>query len=133
MGGALSVAVYIAFGLVGFPVFAGGGGISYVLQPTFGYLIGFAVGAYITGAVSSRGEATFGRLLLASFAGLFVVYALGMIYYYIIYTFYIGSAVSFKALFIYCFALAVPGDALLCFAGALIGKRLLPILKKERI
>ena len=36
-----SVLLYIGIGLLGIPVFASGGGISYVLVPSFGYLIGF--------------------------------------------------------------------------------------------
>ena len=37
--GALSQAVYVLIGLVGVPIFALGGGFSYVLQPTFGFLL----------------------------------------------------------------------------------------------
>ena len=47
--GALAVLVYIALGLLGVPVFASGGGPSYVLQPTFGFMLGFLPGAYLTG------------------------------------------------------------------------------------
>ena len=36
--GAASVAVYVAFGLSGVPVFTQGGGPGYIFQPTFGYL-----------------------------------------------------------------------------------------------
>ncbi len=43
--GFTAVMSYIAVGLAGIPVFASGGGISYVFQPSFGYLIGFAIGA----------------------------------------------------------------------------------------
>lgn len=39
--GAVSVAIYIILGLAGVPIFTGGGGIGYVVYPTFGYLIGF--------------------------------------------------------------------------------------------
>ena len=38
--GALAVLVYIAMGLIGLPVFTQGGGIGYVLMPSFGYLLG---------------------------------------------------------------------------------------------
>lgn len=41
--GALAVGTYVVMGLVGIPVFASGGGPSYVLQPTFGYLVGFTI------------------------------------------------------------------------------------------
>ena len=35
--GAMSVTLYVALGLLGLPIFASGGGIGYVFQPTFGY------------------------------------------------------------------------------------------------
>ena len=38
----LSVSSYILIGLCGVPVFATGGGIGYLLKPTFGFLLGFA-------------------------------------------------------------------------------------------
>ncbi len=47
-----AVWVYIALGLLGLPVFTNGGGPGYVFQPTFGYLIGFALGSRITGMLS---------------------------------------------------------------------------------
>lgn len=47
--GAASAGVYVSLGLLGLPVFTGGGGIGYVLRPTFGYLIGFIVGNYVCG------------------------------------------------------------------------------------
>ncbi len=49
--GAASMLIYIAVGLVRIPVFTEGGGIMYVLKPTFGYLIGFAVCAFVVGYV----------------------------------------------------------------------------------
>ena len=36
---------YVLLGLLGIPVFTGGGGIGYVLHPTFGYLLGFLAAA----------------------------------------------------------------------------------------
>ena len=50
--GATAVGVYIVLGLAGLPVFTQGGGPSYVFQPTFGYIIGFAIGAYVTGKIA---------------------------------------------------------------------------------
>ena len=41
--GAASVCIYIVLGLMGLPVFAEGGGLAYVLKPSFGYIIGFAL------------------------------------------------------------------------------------------
>ena len=50
--GAASVAVYVALGLSGVPVFTQGGGPGYIFQPTFGYLLGFIAGAWLTGKLS---------------------------------------------------------------------------------
>ena len=45
--GVLSAVVYLIIGLIGVPVFSAGGGIFYVLQPTFGYLLGFVLAGLI--------------------------------------------------------------------------------------
>ena len=127
--GAAAVLCYIALGLVGLPIFASGGGISYVLQPTFGYLLGFALGTYVTGRIANAVPApSFKRLLAANFTGLIIVYLMGMVYYWLISTLYIGTEIGFWTLFLYCFLLAVPGDILLCIVAAIIGKRLVPAL-----
>ena len=99
-----------------------------MLQPTFGYLIGFIAGSYITGAIARRGKADTRRLLMGCFAGLAVVYALGMIYYYVISAVYLNEPVGIGALFLYCFVLAVPGDIALCLLSAALAKRLMPVI-----
>ena len=43
VNGALAVVGYIVLGLVGLPIFTQGGGPGYIFQPSFGYIIGFAV------------------------------------------------------------------------------------------
>ncbi|WP_053956843.1 biotin transporter BioY [Inediibacterium massiliense] len=40
--GSLSVGIYIVIGLLGLPIFTSGGGIGYIFEPTFGYIIGMA-------------------------------------------------------------------------------------------
>ena len=47
--GALAVIIYAIVGLLGVPIFTAGGGIGYVFQPSFGYIIGMAVGAFVFG------------------------------------------------------------------------------------
>lgn len=129
--GGVSVCIYIALGLMGLPVFAQGGGPAYVLQPSFGYIIGFAAAAYVTGTIANKVQAPgFGRLLAANFAGLGIVYAAGMVYYYLMSNFYLHTPIGLWPLFLYCFLLAVPGDIVLCILGAVLGKRLIPVIKK---
>ena len=61
----LSLALYLVLGLAGVPIFTKGGGIGYVLQPTFGYLIGFASGAVIAALICSKGRYSYPRLIAA--------------------------------------------------------------------
>ncbi len=128
--GAAAVLVYVVLGLCGVPVFTEGGGLGYVLKPSFGYLIGFILGTYVTGLIAGRAENPGYKLLLAAnFCGLLIVYAFGMAYCWLISEFYLGTPLGLWPLFLYCFVLAVPGDALLCLLAAAIGKRLIPLVR----
>ena len=132
--GCLAVGIYILLGLIGLPIFAQGGGIGYIFQPSFGYIIGFAVGAFVTGVIANqKNRPSFLRLLAADFAGLLIVYLLGMVYYYLISAFYLGNPIGLWPLFLYCFILAVPGDIILCIMGAFLGERLIPIIKEGKL
>ena len=132
--GALSVGVYILIGICGIPIFTQGGVPGYVLQPTFGYLIGFLVGTFVTGLIIHKvPRPSIKRLLVANFSGLLIVYTLGTIYYLLIAVFYTTTEQSLWTLFLYCFVFPMPGDILICVVCALLGKRLVPILKKEKL
>ena len=72
--GALSQAVYVLIGLVGVPIFALGGGFSYIFQPTFGFLLGLIPCAFVIGKLAKR-PLTFWRTALSMLAGLAVLYA----------------------------------------------------------
>lgn len=132
--GAMAVGIYMIMGLLGLPVFSEGGGPGYLLRPSFGYLIGFGVGAYVTGKIANQvSRPGYKRLLAANFAGLGIVYFFGMLYYYLISKLYLGSPIGLWPLFLYGFILAVPGDMVLCLAGAVLGKRLIPLIKSNRM
>ncbi len=127
--GAVSVALYAFLGLAGLPVFAEGGGLWYLLKPSFGYILGFIIGSYVTGKMTESLEGlTYRRILIANFVGLAIVYGTGMIYYYVICNFVINTPIGLWPLFLYCFLLVVPGDICLCFVAAALAKRLKPVL-----
>ena len=129
--GALSVGVYILLGLVGLPVFAEGGGFWYILKPSFGYLLGFMLAAYVTGRmVERKGRLTTGWVMAVNFLGLFIVYAAGMIYYYVICNYGIDTPIAIGPLFLYCFVLAVPGDICLCILAAILTVRVRPVFQR---
>lgn len=126
--GALSVGVYILLGLIGIPVFTGGGGPAYILMPTFGYLIGFVVGTYLGGRYLEINGYSSKNIFISSIINLFFVYLFGMVYYYMISNFYIGTPFSVKNVILYCFLLAVPGDLFLCLVSTISGKKILKAL-----
>lgn len=130
--GMISVVVYMVLGLIGLPVFSEGGGIWYILKPSFGYIIGFCIGTFVTGLIAERmKEKTIPRYLLANFTGLMIVYVVGMVYYYIICNYVINTPIAFGPLFLYCFLLAVPGDICLCIFAAVLVKRVKPIWDRQ--
>ena len=132
--GTISVTAYMLLGLAGLPIFTEGGGLWYVFKLSFGYIIGFAVAAYVNGKIANaKTHPSYRRLLGANFLGLFIVYAFGMIYYYVISNFYLNSPIGVGALFLYCFVLAVPGDIVLCIVAAIIGKRMIPLIQGGRL
>jgi biotin transport system substrate-specific component len=123
--GALAVGTYVLMGLVGIPVFASGGGPSYVLQPTFGYLVGFTVQAWVCGKMArqSKGEVTLSRLLGINLVGMAIVYVLGISYFWLSSNYLIQAPIGFWAVLWYCGVLQVVPDFLLCLGAAAIGIR----------
>lgn len=95
--GALSMVVYLLLGLVGLPVFAKPpfGGPAYILMPTFGFLLGQILAAYAAAKIlEGNQKRSFTKYLLASLAGMAVIYLVGLPYIYGILNFYVGKAVS---------------------------------------
>jgi biotin transporter BioY len=63
--GTLSQLIYLISGITGVPWFSRGGGLSYILSPTFGYLLGFIPASYIAGYVNEKKKLIIPGLLLA--------------------------------------------------------------------
>lgn len=110
--GALSQLLYIALGLAGLPVFAQGGGIQYVFNPSFGYLVGFAAAAFVTGAVARRPAAdSLPRLVLAAAAGVAVIYLFGVGVLYAQLRFVAHQPASFSGVLVSGCLVFLPWDA----------------------
>ena len=124
--GALSQGVYVALGLIGLPIFTAGGGFGYVLQPTFGFLLGLIPAATIIGTISRRSASPL-RLALACLAGLAVLYAVGIPYMALILNGYMGKGMSVSALLWAGMLPFLPGDAIKIAVTALLG----PLLRKR--
>ncbi|MGY0373787.1 biotin transporter BioY [Clostridium sp. JNZ J1-5] len=130
--GALSQIIYVLLGLAGVPVFTKPGGLSYIFEPTFGYLIGFIVGAYVIGKISeSIRDINFLKLFLASFLGVVVIYIIGVPYLYIILKHVANANITFSSAAKSGFLIFLPGDLLKCIITALIGTKVIPLIKYD--
>lgn len=83
--GLLSQIAYISLGLAGLPIFTSGGGIEYLQQPNFGYLIGFILGAWLCGWLAYQTLVKFSSLVASCLVGLIVIHLIGIIYLTIMY------------------------------------------------
>ena len=129
--GCLTVCIYLMMGLAGLPVFTMGGGIGYFLRPTFGYLLGYIPGVFLTGRIAERPEKPgFKRLFLAALAGIAVIYFFGTVYLFLLNRFYLGNTIAFWPMIMACDIQPLPGDLIKCVAAAKISERLLPLIRK---
>ena len=125
-GGALSQAVYVALGLLGLPIFTAGGGFGYVLQPTFGFLLGLIPAAAVIGVMTRR-SASPARIALACVVGLAVLYAIGVPYMALILNGYMGKGMSVSGLLWAGMLPFLPGDAIKIVITAV----LCPLLRRR--
>src|SRR5689334_24924555 len=79
VAGALSMALYLAAGAAGFPVFSPVGlpGVARFFGPTGGYLIAYPVAAWIAGTLAGK-QSTFFRRFLAACAGIAAIFLGGI-------------------------------------------------------
>ncbi|NLM26637.1 MAG: biotin transporter BioY [Clostridiaceae bacterium] len=94
--GAMSMTLYMAMGLAGLPVFSTPAGIHYILNPTFGYILGFIAAAWAVGKISELfPDYTIGAAFLASSAGILSIYFSGTLYMYLLNIFYTGTPIGY--------------------------------------
>lgn len=82
---ALSQIAYLVLGLAlfqvfEFPVFTQGGGLSYVREPGFGYLIGFVPAGWLCGYLAFQDTPKLENLAFSALCGLGVIHGMGIIY-----------------------------------------------------
>lgn len=77
--GVSALILYIVLGVLGLPVFAGGGaGALHLIGPTGGYLLAFPVAAGVTGALAAHAPHSVFRVLLACVTGMVIIHVGGV-------------------------------------------------------
>lgn len=123
-GGLLSQLLYIAMGLLGLPVFTVGGGLQAILRPTFGFIVGFAAMAYVTGALSERkSDPRFRDYFLACLAGMACLYVVGVTGLYLNLNWVVGKEVSLMGAVKIGALPFLPGDLLKAVGAAALALR----------
>jgi biotin transport system substrate-specific component len=125
--GFASQAVYIFIGLTGVPVFSEGGGIHYVLNYKFGYLLGFAAAAFIIGLINEKflpGKQPLIKLIAASCIGLIACYIIGVSYMYIILKYVNDLSTSVSELVRNGFLVFLPWDTLKIITASCLAKEM---------
>ena len=125
--GALSQAVYVGLGLTGLPVFTQGGGPGYVLQPSFGFLLGLIPAAAVIGLLAGDGSRSW-RTVLACGVGDAVVYLSGIPYMYLILNLYLGRSMTLTQVLWAGMVVFLPGDLLKIGIAAALSRPLLRAL-----
>jgi len=79
--GAMSQITYLLAGLTGLPWFSRGGGIIYIMSPTFGYILGFVIAAYLIGSLFEKGwNKSMKKSILAILIANFAIYIPGLLW-----------------------------------------------------
>ena len=111
--GTASQITYLFLGLIGLPWFSRGGGIAYVLSPTFGYILGFILAAYLVGALFEKG---WGKNIISAFfvmlIGNYLIYIPGLLW--------LGNFIEPSRILIIGLYPFIFGDLLKIFLGGII-------------
>ena len=132
--GTLACVAYMVLGLIGLPIFTGGGGPQYVFQPTFGCIVGFAAGAWLAGMIVRRAHVRgFRVFLLAAAADMAAVYLIGMAWFWCVKAFYLNDPIGVWTLFVTCFVPTIGVDICKAVLAAGLAARLAPVLGTYRL
>ncbi|MCE5287176.1 MAG: biotin transporter BioY [Pelosinus sp.] len=131
--GLYSQLLYVGIGLLGIPIFVNGGGPTYVLQPTFGFLLGFILCAYVIGKATEKFQASlsFAKLLSSILLGLFIVYLFGVSYLYAIVNLYLHKEMAIMQAIAVGFTPYILPDIILSIIIAYTATRIIPILRRR--
>lgn len=81
--GLIAIGLYVIAGLCGLPIFGLGGGIGYLGQPSFGYILGYFAGAFFV-AKNLETNRSILSIIASSIIGVITIHLIGILYIIII-------------------------------------------------
>ena len=117
--------IYIMIGLIGVPVFANGGGLGYIFDPTFGYLLAFLLAAPLMNIAASR---TLYRgknwmFALLGFGIILLVQLIGVSYMALISSVYLAKPLAMSRA-VYLVYIFLPLDLIKLLLATILGAQL---------
>lgn len=127
----LTLVAYICLGLIGLPVFTGGGGLGYVLTPNFGYILGFLfMGVFISFFAHRNEDISSLELFVINLISLAIIYSFAFIYIVLLNLVYFKEYVDLSNLLVTGILVFLPSNIFFCYISVPIYRRLNPILKR---
>lgn len=127
--GVLSTAAYMILGLVGVPVFTSGGGFSYVLKPSFGFVVGFIAAAGVGGILFARSNKLW-HFIVLSLCACAANYVIGgaFIYCWLI----LNGSQDIASSMVNWVLVFIPKDVVLAVLAAFISWKVKPVILRMR-
>lgn len=126
----LCMFTYILVGLLGFPVFASGGGLQYIMKPTFGFVLGFLACCTICAiAYKRKSPVSLKEYFLVGLTGLISFYVVGNIYYYFSFPILMNTRIPLWLSLTNGFLVSIIPDILICFLACKVAKTLQILIK----
>lgn len=120
-----AITAYLLLGIIGVPVFSGfSGGVSAILGPTGGYLVGFLFMPPVYFLISKLGKDKIAFRIIGLLAALIVCYTFGSIWFYFVYMGK-GTTVGFGQVLSWCVIPFIGPDLVKGLFAVIIGERLL--------
>ena len=127
--GAVPSLLYLACGLIGLPVFSFGGGVSGVLSVSFGFVVGFAAGAFLASLINDRAKFKH-KDVVASAVNLLCVYLFGSVHYAILCNFYLLEQTTLSELIYVCIIPFILPDIIKLWASIILYRKLKTVRTK---
>jgi biotin transport system substrate-specific component len=109
-------------------VFSGGGGPAYVTHPTFGYLLGFPVAAWLIGMLFRAPRPSTLKMGLKYIAGTGIIHGMGLLYLLAYFRWIAPKAIAIPQLIWAGSLIFLPGEILKIGAAIFLHQRLVRYL-----
>ena len=130
----LTILTYIVLGLIGLPIFSGGGGLGYVLMPNFGFIIGFWVTTLIISVITEKlTNRKLWQYIVISMLGMTVIYIIGILYFVFITNVYNNNDYSAVWFIQTVFLPFLPKEIICIILASLTAYKIRPYIIKGKV